>query len=78
MGHFSLCHRDIKTQNEDYAEIGTEVDNYKNFRLALTNYLYTYPMIPNNEFKKQGLKLYDKMQCNFSLKKYNFKNIYSL
>ena len=35
-------------------------------------------MIPINEFKKKVIKLYKKMQCSFSLKKYTFKNIYKL
>ena len=41
----SLCNKDINIKNNNYKE----VDSYKNFRLALTNYLDTHRIIPIND-----------------------------
>ena len=45
---------------ENYKEINIEIDNYKNFRLGLIEFLKINPLISYMDILKETLKIYDK------------------
>ena len=74
--HSNYYNKIIKKEYVNLADITEEVDNYKSFREHLINFLNKYPYIKCNNFKKKGIKLHYKNECNFEIKDNMFKNIY--
>ena len=66
--HSVQCDEHFKQKFDNYKEINIEIDNYKNFRLGLIEFLKINPLISYNDFLKESLKIYEKNNCTFQIK----------
>ena len=74
--HSDFCNNIVKEKYENKADIETELNNYKEFRLEIKEWLDKNPIVKYREFKKKAISLYYRCQCNFEIKENTFKNIY--
>ena len=74
--HSLKCDEFMKKKIENYKEINIEINNYKNFRLGLIEFLKINPLISYKDFLKEALKIYDKNNCTFQIKNNTFSNLY--
>ena len=61
---------------DNIGNINKEIDNYKNFRKVLIEYLNLNPLIKYLDFRKYVSELYEKTNCSFNIENYTFSNIY--
>ena len=74
--HSDFCNKIVKEEYENKADIEAEVNNYKEFRKQVKEWLDKNPVIKYRDFKKKAISFYFKCQCNFEIKENTFKNIY--
>ena len=74
--HSNYCNEIIRKVYNNIADINEEVNNYKEFRESIENYLDKYPLIKYSKFILKANKLYYKKNCNFDIKENTLKNIY--
>ena len=74
--HSDKCKNIKKIEYENIQSINKEISNYKNFREELINYLNLNPVISFHDFAKEGQSIYDKNNCNFTVSKNTYSNIY--
>ena len=74
--HSNYCNEIIRKVYNNIADINDEVNNYKEFRESIENYLDKYPLIKYSKFILKANKLYYKKNCNFDIKENTLKNIY--
>ena len=74
--HSDFCNKLIKEEYENKANIDAEINNYKEFRKEIKEWLNKNPIVKYREFKKKAISLYYRCQCNFEIKDNTFKNIY--
>ena len=73
--HSLKCEEFMKQKFENYKEINIEIDNYKNFRLGLIEFLKINPLISYKEFLKEALNM-KKIISIFQIKNNTFSNLY--
>ena len=74
--HSSYYNKQKVPEYQNLGDINEQIENYKDLKEKLTNYLNTHPIITVRDFIKKGFKLYDKSSCKFNVENYTFKNIY--
>ena len=74
--HSKECLQLGKQLYDNIGNINKEIDNYKNFRKVLIDYLTLNPLIKYSDFRKNASELYEKTKCNFTIENYTFSNIY--
>ena len=74
--HSESCLNISKQFYSNTADINKQINNYKQFREELYNYLDINPIVKYQEFKEKAIKLYKKNNCCFTIKENTFKNIY--
>ena len=74
--HSKECLQLGKQLYDNIGNINKEIDNYKNFRKLLIDYLTLNPLIKYSDFRKNASELYEKTKCNFTIENYTFSNIY--
>ena len=62
--HSTFCKNEAIIQYENKGDIEMEINNYKNMKNAMINYLNSHPMITCKEFIKKGLKFIIKIIVN--------------
>ena len=63
--HSDFCNKKINELYENKAEIEAEVNNYKEFRKEIKDWLEKNPIVKYSEFKKKAISFYYRCQCNF-------------
>ena len=74
--HSTECLQLGKQLYNNIGNINKEIDNYKNFRKVLIEYLTLNPLIKYSDFRKNASEFYEKTKCNFTIENYAFSNIY--
>ena len=74
--HSSYCQKEQIPIFENIGEINQQIDNYKNMKTALLNYLNSHPTIRSSDFIDKAYKFYNKNNCKFKIEKNTFKNMY--
>ena len=55
--HSVKCDELFKKKYDNYKEINIEIDNYKNFRLGLIEFLKINPIITYHDFMREAIKI---------------------
>ena len=74
--HSSYFQKDQIPIFENIGDINQQIDNYKNMKSALLNYLNSHPTIRSSDFFDKAYKFYNKNNCKFKIEKNTFKNMY--
>lgn len=74
--HSDYCQMKSNKSYTNLADINSEINNYKNFKDELINYLNINPVIKYGDFKEKAINLYYKNNCNFKILDNTFKNLY--
>ena len=74
--HSKKCDDLIKEKFDNFQNINLEINNYKNFRNGLIEFLNVNPMITYPDFVKESYKIYNNNNCTFDIKEHTFSNIY--
>ena len=75
--HSKFCKESNPPFLDNISDINKEVNNYKNFRKLLNEFLDANPLVNYKTFKQKADKLYYKIKCVFEIKKNTYKNIYN-
>ena len=66
----SLCKNEKIEKFENIGDINEEIENFKQMKESLLNYLNSHPMIICRDFIKIGFKLYNKNKCLYNVENY--------
>ena len=75
--HSPYCRENNCPFVDKLSDINKEVDNYKNFRKCIYEYLDANPLVYYKNFKEKAHILYNRIKCKFEIKKNTLKNIYN-